>query len=187
MAGCDVAVIPVGALEVLTRLLEERRSGREVLVVGYVEAPDAAAWRRAERLGVDRVVNVGALTRSLREVLADPTRAAGRLVVARVEEVAGRLGVVARLTIDDVPYMVVRTEGAWVCLEARCPHQGGDLSQVPCEDGVLTCPVHGSQFRCETGDRVRGPADRELRTLPVAVEGGELVVRGARGSVGEHS
>ena len=30
--------------------------------------------------------------------------------------------------------------------KGKCPHRGYDLSQVPPENGIITCPLHGLQF-----------------------------------------
>jgi nitrite reductase/ring-hydroxylating ferredoxin subunit len=55
-----------------------------------------------------------------------------------------------------------------------CPHAGAVLSDGELEGPVLTCPAHGSQFDVCTGDRRRGPADVDLRTFPLAEEGGRV-------------
>ncbi|ACU53916.1 Rieske (2Fe-2S) domain protein [Acidimicrobium ferrooxidans DSM 10331] len=182
LGAADVVVVPAGDPEALRAVGARRARGEAIVAIAYVAEPDQLAWRAAERGGADRVVNVGALTKTLREVLGDPSRGVRRLVVGHVEDVAGRLGLVGEVEIDGASFMVLRVEGRWVCLEATCPHQGARLAGVPCEEGVLTCPAHGSQFSCESGERVRGPADRALRSLAVVVEGSELVVRG--GGVG---
>jgi nitrite reductase/ring-hydroxylating ferredoxin subunit len=173
----SVVVLPIEEEELLVRALVRRRDDPSIVVIGYATTPDQGLWRRAERLGLDRVVNVGALTRTLREVLQVPGRRIRRVVVGHVGDLAGRLGMLGEIEVDGEPFVLVRVEGRWVCLEARCPHQGASLSAAGCDEGIVTCPRHGSRFECATGTRVRGPADRDLVVLPVSVEGDELVVR----------
>ena len=50
---------------------------------------------------------------------------------------------------------------------------GDDVN--PPENGVITCPNHGSQFKAEDGGLVRGPATRGLNAIPVKVIGTEIV------------
>ena len=56
----------------------------------------------------------------------------------------------------------------------RCPHAGATLSDGELEQGVITCPRHGSQFDVSTGQRLRGPADTDIATYPTLEDGGQL-------------
>jgi nitrite reductase/ring-hydroxylating ferredoxin subunit len=61
----------------------------------------------------------------------------------------------------------------------RCTHQGSALSSV--ENGVITCPNHGSQFAIEDGANVAGPNGEPAGSVPalpavkVRVQGGQVV------------
>lgn len=61
-------------------------------------------------------------------------------------------------------------------VDARCPHRGGPLEKGPVTGRIVTCPWHGSQFDLDTGNVVRGPAVASVRTFPVRLEGGALVI-----------
>ncbi|MBA3489890.1 MAG: Rieske (2Fe-2S) protein, partial [Longispora sp.] len=57
--------------------------------------------------------------------------------------------------------------------DARCTHQGAIVD--PPESGVITCPLHGSQFKAEDGALLRGPAAQGLPSIPVRISGDEIV------------
>ena len=58
---------------------------------------------------------------------------------------------------------------------ATCTHQGCTLSSV--QNGVISCPCHGSQFNARTGAVVTGPAARALPSVPVVVRNGAVYTR----------
>lgn len=43
------------------------------------------------------------------------------------------------------------TADGWHALDGICSHAGGPLAQGRVEDGVVTCPWHGWQYRLATG------------------------------------
>jgi nitrite reductase/ring-hydroxylating ferredoxin subunit len=175
----DVVLVADGTLdEPSLAALRAQLPGAIFVVHTMALAPDR--WHALERLGADRVINSGALARELRRLAASPS--AERLVyLASAAEVAGRLGLLAHLVIGGAELLLVKGDGPPVCLEGPCPHAGGSLAGATCEDGVLTCPLHGSQFRIADGVRVRGPSDLGLRTLPVLLVEGRYAVRARSG------
>ena len=48
--------------------------------------------------------------------------------------------------------------------------------RVVATNGRVTCPSHSSQFDVRTGEALSPPAERPLRTFPVKVEGGRVLV-----------
>jgi Rieske Fe-S protein len=65
--------------------------------------------------------------------------------------------------------------GDFRAFDATCPHEGCAVSRTDGAD--LLCPCHGSRFRMDTGEVVRGPAERALTGLTVEVEGDTVRVR----------
>ncbi len=67
-------------------------------------------------------------------------------------------------------------EGSLYALDNTCPHQGGPLGEGYLEEtGVVSCPWHGWTFDLRTGV---SPIDAEVRVRshPVRVEAGEIIV-----------
>ena len=93
--------------------------------------------------------------------------------------------------LDDIPdrgtMSVTLTSGQQVCLIRRgeqvsalhdqCTHQGMSLSAgevLP--DGSIECPWHGARFDCVTGQVRRGPAEEDVKSFRVRVEGERVLV-----------
>ena len=144
-------------------------SGDEVVADRQGEGEHAA--------GLDLVASRGALAAQLQKKLKEWQTAPGarRVRVCDMADLAGRLGVVARLADLPVgPVAVYHFSGKVVAAGDVCPHAGARLSEGALEGTVVTCPLHGSQFDVCTGERLRGPADVEIKTYRVDIEGGQV-------------
>ncbi|TYR35476.1 nitrite reductase small subunit NirD [Mesorhizobium microcysteis] len=60
-------------------------------------------------------------------------------------------------------------------IEDHCPHKGGPLSQGIVHGAAVTCPLHNWVISLETG-KALGPDDGAVRTIPVRVEEGRILV-----------
>jgi Rieske Fe-S protein len=65
------------------------------------------------------------------------------------------------------------TAGSFKAFSAVCTHAGCVVDGV--DNGVITCPCHGSQFKTADGSVAQGPAQTALPSIPVAVTNGQLV------------
>jgi len=72
--------------------------------------------------------------------------------------------------------LVINRNNRFYCFGARCTHAGAPLSEGELENGILKCPWHGSKFNIETGEVVRGPAKKQLRTYNSIVKDGHLFI-----------
>jgi nitrite reductase/ring-hydroxylating ferredoxin subunit len=147
------------------------------LVAGFVSNPSRTRWEQAEAAGLDLVASRGALAAQLQKKLKEWQTAPGarRVRVCDMADLAGRLGVVARLADLPVgPVAVYHFSGRVHAAGDVCPHAGARLSEGALEGTVVTCPLHGSQFDVCTGERLRGPADAEIKTYRVDIEGGQV-------------
>lgn len=71
--------------------------------------------------------------------------------------------------------LLVRNGQEVKAYNAACTHMGS-IVDVP-EDGVSTCPNHGSKFNiAEGGEVTKGPATKPLETLEVQVKGDQVVL-----------
>lgn len=149
------------------------------LIAGYISTPSRTRWNEAEAAGFDLVASRGALAAHLQKKLTDWSPGQQRVQVCDMAELAGRLGVVARLSESASglgPVAVYHFSGRVYAADDVCPHAGARLSEGALEGTVITCPWHGSQFDVCTGERLRGPADSPIQTHRVAVEGGRVYV-----------
>lgn len=171
-----VVVIDLGPAEALAAIGQVHEAWPRALVAGYLALPDSERWVAAQRAGADLVANRGALGSRLRTLLQAGD---GRRLFPLMDrvDIAGRLGLVARIDTDPVgPVAVYQVDGEVHVLADRCPHAGAALSEGELDHRIVTCPRHGSQFDVCTGERVRGPADSELRRFRVVNEGGQLCI-----------
>jgi nitrite reductase/ring-hydroxylating ferredoxin subunit len=114
----------------------------------------------------------------------------GRHVVCRVEELEpGQRRIVS---IGGRLIGVIRTETAIYAIRNVCPHQGAELcrgtvggTMLPSEaheyvfglhGQIVRCPWHGWEFDMETGRSVFDPDNVRVRTYPVSIEDGSIVI-----------
>ena len=73
--------------------------------------------------------------------------------------------------------LMTRADGRICAISAVCSHAGGPLDEGSIENGVVTCPWHGSRFRVRDGRAVSGPATFDVPRLVVRDTDGALEVR----------
>ena len=113
-----------------------------------------------------------------------------RHAIARADEIppGGRLVV----TLEGRSIGVFNVGGELFALRNACPHQGGPLCRGVLSGAaeaarpgryrysrrgeILRCPWHGWEFDLRTGRSRIDPAGIRVRTYPVAVEHGRIVV-----------
>lgn len=159
-------------------VIEAKAIWPTVMAVGVLTLPDPALWAEAEDTGCDAVMTRGAITKTLPNRLEAWIKSPGgrRLRLFSTAEVAGRLGVVMRLEHEETgPLAVYHIGNDLLAVSDVCPHAGAMLShgEVSVDDGIVTCPEHGSRFDTHNGERVRGPADLGVKTYDVVVEDGQ--------------
>jgi 3-phenylpropionate/trans-cinnamate dioxygenase ferredoxin component len=95
---------------------------------------------------------------------------------------------VGRLKLVDVNgdrVAVANVDGSFYAFADECTHDGGPLSEGELEGEIVTCPWHFSRFNVRTGEIVESPAEDVVVVYEVKVEGGAVMVGGAKG-VGAH-
>ena len=68
-----------------------------------------------------------------------------------------------------------------------CPHAYALLSDGFLEGFEIECPLHGARFDCRTGESLSGPADEDLRTFPVRINGDAVEIDTACAAMGNHA
>lgn len=70
-----------------------------------------------------------------------------------------------------------RVEGEIYAIDDTCPHTGdGQLSLGFLDGAVVECPLHQACFDVRTGKLLEGPATEDVRSYPVRLEAGAVLV-----------
>lgn len=81
--------------------------------------------------------------------------------------------------VDKTKILLVRVEDQYRAFQASCPHYGAPLAEGVLKDELLICPWHHACFSVRDGDLLEPPALSPLRTYPVSVENGQVMVEAA--------
>jgi nitrite reductase/ring-hydroxylating ferredoxin subunit len=101
-------------------------------------------------------------------------------VATASELAAGRMKCIA---IGGRRVLLANVEGRFCAVEDNCTHEDASLSAGVLTGGLVRCPLHGSRFNVCTGEVLEEPAELNLRTYPVRIEGDRVLVDLAAGEV----
>jgi nitrite reductase/ring-hydroxylating ferredoxin subunit/uncharacterized membrane protein len=90
-----------------------------------------------------------------------------------------------RAEVDGTAIALIKTEGRVYAVQDFCTHRCGPLSEGCVSKGEVQCPWHNSRFNLATGKVTHGPANVDLKTFDVRVEGGMIHVRADRQGTGD--
>lgn len=85
------------------------------------------------------------------------------------------VGSTKEVELDGRVVALFNVDGKIIALDGICPHAGGPLSEGIVEDGIVTCPWHGWQFRLANGQNVYNSKCVQ-RCYEVRVEGGQILL-----------
>ena len=71
---------------------------------------------------------------------------------------------------------ICRVDGKLYAIEDICTHDDGPLGEGFLDGCEIECPRHGARFDVRTGPATRMPAAAPVRTFPLKVEDGEVLV-----------
>jgi nitrite reductase/ring-hydroxylating ferredoxin subunit len=72
--------------------------------------------------------------------------------------------------------LLANVEGRFCAADDTCTHEDASLSAGVLKGDLVRCPLHGSRFNVCTGEVLEEPAEVNLRTYPVRVEGDRVLV-----------
>jgi len=98
--------------------------------------------------------------------------------VARVEEV--KPGKMKRVEVHGHHILLANVDGEFYATDDTCTHEDTSLSNGYLEGDVVKCPLHNSRFNVRTGEVLEEPAEENLRSYPVRIEGRDILVGLAR-------
>lgn len=95
-------------------------------------------------------------------------------IVAKLEDL--KPGVMKPVKAGDQYLVLLKVGDDVVCLEDNCSHAFCSLSDGDVEDDNVICPCHGAAFDARSGKPTTGPAVAPVKTFPVTINGGDVVV-----------
>jgi 3-phenylpropionate/trans-cinnamate dioxygenase ferredoxin subunit len=93
---------------------------------------------------------------------------------ASVAEVTADKGLQVKIGKMDV--VIFRVGESLYALEAICPHADAYLAEGFVDEDKIECPLHQAKFHIPTGKCLGPPADRDLITYPIKIEGNDVLV-----------
>jgi nitrite reductase/ring-hydroxylating ferredoxin subunit len=98
----------------------------------------------------------------------------GFIKIGKVDEL--RPGSMKRVDIDGRRMLLANVNGRFCATDDTCTHEDASLSTGSLRGELVKCPLHGSRFNVCTGEVLEEPAEQNLKTYPVRVEGDNILV-----------
>jgi nitrite reductase/ring-hydroxylating ferredoxin subunit len=93
---------------------------------------------------------------------------------AKAQELAP--GTMKRVEIRGRRILLANVAGRVCAVDDTCTHEDASLSTGVLRGELVKCPLHGSRFNVCTGKALEEPAEEDLRTYPVRLEGERILV-----------
>jgi naphthalene 1,2-dioxygenase system ferredoxin subunit len=85
-------------------------------------------------------------------------------------------GDVRGIEIGDQAIAIYQVEGAFFATDNVCTHAFALLSDGFLDDCTIECPLHAGRFDIRTGKALGRPVTRDLKSYPVKVEDGAVLI-----------
>ncbi len=86
-----------------------------------------------------------------------------------------------QVRVGDLLIALFKVDDAYYATDDICTHEFASLSEGYVDGDAIECPLHQARFHIPTGKVLDLPADEDLRTYPVKLEGEDIYVDVARG------
>ena len=84
---------------------------------------------------------------------------------------------VIRFVYQENPIAIFKLDDGFYAIDDTCTHAEASLSEGEVYDGVVECPLHGAEFDIRTGKNLTLPAVTPVRSYPVKVEEGDILIQ----------
>jgi 3-phenylpropionate/trans-cinnamate dioxygenase ferredoxin subunit len=81
-----------------------------------------------------------------------------------------------RIVIEGHPVLIANVDGSYYAVDDMCTHEDSSLSLGCLKGELVSCTLHGSRFSVITGEPAEEPATEPLKTWPVRVQDGEILL-----------
>ena len=85
-------------------------------------------------------------------------------------------GAMKRVELRGRRILLANVGGRLCAVDDTCTHEEASLSTGVLKGALVKCPLHGSRFNVCTGEALEEPAQDNLRTYPVRLEGGRILI-----------
>ena len=85
-------------------------------------------------------------------------------------------GKMKRVDLDGRRILLANVDGHYCAADDTCTHEDASLSTGFLKGDIVKCPLHGSRFNLRTGAVLDDPAEQNLRTYPVRVDGDDILI-----------
>lgn len=72
--------------------------------------------------------------------------------------------------------LLANVDGSFYATDEMCTHEDARLCTGSLKGEYVKCPLHGSRFNLKTGKVMDEPADNDLRTYPLKIEGNQILI-----------
>lgn len=103
----------------------------------------------------------------------------GFVKVAAVGELSP--GDMKSVEVGNDQILLINHEGNIYACDDICSHAYAVLSEGDISGDEIECPLHGSAFNYITGEVLTPPADENLRTFEIRIDGDDILVGPAKG------
>jgi naphthalene 1,2-dioxygenase system ferredoxin subunit len=80
------------------------------------------------------------------------------------------------VTVGKLDIALYNLDGEIYATADLCTHAYASMADGFIDDGQIECPLHGACFDIKTGKALTAPASVDLKTFPVKVENGRILV-----------
>lgn len=87
-----------------------------------------------------------------------------------------KIGKMMRIDIAGKRILLANIEGKYYATDDTCSHEDASLSTGSLQGHLVKCPLHNSRFNLITGEVLEEPAEENLNTYPVKIEGNVIFI-----------
>ena len=81
-----------------------------------------------------------------------------------------------QVLVDEKFLAIFHVDGKYFAIDDACSHVGGNLSEGSLEGNIVTCPWHGATFDITCGKALSEPAETDVGSYKLKIEGVDILV-----------
>lgn len=85
-------------------------------------------------------------------------------------------GKMMQVVVGDRRILLANVDGRYYATDDTCTHEEASLSAGSLRGALVKCPLHGSRFDVRTGRAMEEPAEENLKTYLVRLEGDSILI-----------